>query len=154
MARKGINLQQHEDVNNLPIKGEGEPTVILSEAKKHLLHDYFYNKFQSFDMDHYNKTASEREQLCYFQGKFTPEDDEMNPNFKTSSEYKLNPTHLSVAEGEMNPDIEASSEYKSRPAPLSMSEMLNLLPPDDSDLKILPPPDDSDLKILPPPADK
>ncbi|GFY62087.1 hypothetical protein TNIN_441551 [Trichonephila inaurata madagascariensis] len=141
-ARKGINLHQSEDENNLRLKGEGEPTAVVSEAKKHLLHDYFYNKFESFDMDHYNKTASEKEQLCYFQGKFTPEDDEMNPNFKASSERKLNETHLSVAEDEMNPDIEASSEYKSRPAPLSMSEMLDLLPPDDSDLKIIPPPAD------------
>ncbi|GFT49138.1 hypothetical protein TNCV_3262401 [Trichonephila clavipes] len=135
--RKGINLHRRKDVQHLPLKGEGEPTVILSEAKKHLPLDYFYNQLQSFDMDHYNKNASESEELCYFQGKFTPEDDEMNPNYKASSEFKLKPTHLRATEDEINPDLEASNEYKSAPAPLSVSEMLNLLPPGDSDLEII-----------------
>ncbi|GFS28832.1 hypothetical protein TNIN_491101 [Trichonephila inaurata madagascariensis] len=91
-------------------------------------------------MDYYNKNASEGEELCYFQGKFTPEDDEMNPYYKASRESKLKPTHLSTAEDEMNPDLEASNEYKSEPAPLSVSEMLSLLPPGDSDLEINPQP--------------
>ncbi|GFY64589.1 hypothetical protein TNIN_98631 [Trichonephila inaurata madagascariensis] len=141
-ARKGINLHRRKDVQHLPLKEEGEPTIILSEAKKHLPQDYFNNQLQSFDMDRYNKNASEREELCNFQGKFTPEDDKMNPNYKASSESKLKPPHLSAAENEMNPDLEASNEYKSEPAPLSVSEMVSLLPPDDADLEIISPPTD------------
>ncbi|GFY68773.1 hypothetical protein TNIN_166501 [Trichonephila inaurata madagascariensis] len=69
--------------------------------------------------------------------QITPKDDEMNPKFKEWSEYNFNLTHLSVSKDEMSPNLEASSEYKSIPAPLSVPEMLNSLPPDDSDLEII-----------------
>ncbi|GFY67747.1 hypothetical protein TNIN_68771 [Trichonephila inaurata madagascariensis] len=100
--RKGIDLDQSKDVQFLHPKGEGEPIAIVTEAKKHALQDYFCNEFQTYDMDRFNTNV---EELCKFQGKFTPEDDEMNPNFLKYQVNLLKPTHLSVSEDEMNPDL-------------------------------------------------
>ncbi|GFY77589.1 hypothetical protein TNIN_9621 [Trichonephila inaurata madagascariensis] len=139
MDRKGINLNQRKDVRYFKPKGEGEPTCIITDAKKHDPQDYFCNKLQTYDMDHFN---TNKEELYKFQGKFTPEDDELSPNYKASSESKLKLTHLSVSEEEMGPKLKKSSEYNYAPAPLSVSEMVSLLPPDDAELEIIPPPAD------------
>ncbi|GFS34585.1 hypothetical protein TNIN_84821 [Trichonephila inaurata madagascariensis] len=137
--RKGVNLNRRKDVRYFKPKGEGEPTCLITEAKKHDPQDYFCNKFQTYDTDHFNRNV---EELCKFQGKFTPEDDELSPNYKASSASKLKPAHLSVSEDEMNPDLKKSSEYLYAPAPLSVSEMVSLLPPDDAELEIISPPTD------------
>ncbi|GFU29243.1 hypothetical protein TNCV_4467951 [Trichonephila clavipes] len=102
LDRKGINLNQRKDVRYFKPKGEGEPTCIITDAKKHDPQDYLCNKFQTYDMDNFNRNV---EELCKFQGKFTPEDDELSPNYKASSESKLKPAHLSVSEDEMDPDL-------------------------------------------------
>ncbi|GFT49075.1 hypothetical protein TNCV_3261871 [Trichonephila clavipes] len=137
--RKGINLNQRKDVRYFEPKGEGEPTCIITDAKKHDPLDYFCNKFQTHDTDHFNRNV---EELCKFQGKFTSEDDELSPNYKASNESKLKPAHLSMSEDEMDPDLKKSSEYNYVPAPLSVSEMVSLLPPDDAELEIIPTPTD------------
>ncbi|GFV21517.1 hypothetical protein TNCV_5121041 [Trichonephila clavipes] len=96
-----IKLNQRKDEQYLPRKGDGEPTVIITEAKKHLPLDDFCNQYQTYDTDEFSINF---EDFCSFQGKFTPEDDEMNPNFKALSESKLKRTHLSVSEEENNPN--------------------------------------------------
>ncbi|GFQ95349.1 hypothetical protein TNCT_272591 [Trichonephila clavata] len=74
------------------------------------------------------------EELCSFQGKIRSVfEDELDPNFKAT------PSTSSMSEDEMNPKVKDSSEYKLKPN-LSLSEMLNLLPPDDSNLEVIEPP--------------
>ncbi|GFQ71344.1 hypothetical protein TNCT_355451 [Trichonephila clavata] len=127
--RKGIDLQQKKDVQHLHPKGEGEPTIIISAAKKHVTEDYYTNKFQSYDMNVHSKNV---EELCSFQGNITSVfEDELDPNFKAT------PSTSSMSEDEMNRNIRDLSEYKLKPPNLSLSEMLNLLPPDDSNLEVI-----------------
>ncbi|GFQ95302.1 hypothetical protein TNCT_173641 [Trichonephila clavata] len=130
--RKGIDLQQKKDVLCLHPKGEGKPTMIISAAKKHIEQDYFTNKFQSYDKYVHNKTA---EELCSFQGKITSVfEDELDPNFKAT------PSSSRMSEEEINRNVKDLSEYKLKPPNLSLSEMLDLLPPDDSNLEVIEPP--------------
>ncbi|GFY67748.1 hypothetical protein TNIN_68781 [Trichonephila inaurata madagascariensis] len=76
LDRKGVNLNQRKDVRYFKPKGEGEPTALITDAKKYDPQDYFCNKLQTYDTDHFNTNK----ELCKFQGKCTP-DDELNPNF-------------------------------------------------------------------------
>ncbi|GFQ68398.1 hypothetical protein TNCT_421041 [Trichonephila clavata] len=90
-------LDDKGGIQYLPCKGKEEPTVLVENPRKHALTDYFYKKYQSFDMDYYNRNI---EKLCAFQGKITSVfEDELHPN------YGKTPSTLSVSEEEMNPNI-------------------------------------------------
>ncbi|GFV42835.1 hypothetical protein TNCV_3580851 [Trichonephila clavipes] len=92
---KGINLNQRKDVRYFKPKGEGEPTTLISDEKKAWPTRLHMQQISDiYDMDNF---TTNKEELCKFQGKFTPEDDELSPNYKASSESMLKPTHLSVS---------------------------------------------------------